>query len=265
MFPIQDADKTIRLSEKRLKPSLIELKTLKCPPQSVKTVLEVLCIILNVSPGVKPDVTNPGKFIQDYWVSCRKLLNNPNKLTALILNLDKFNLSKSKLNLIKKYLRIDPDLEYNQVKKVSVAAATIFAWIQGVYGYGTAMTYLGAEHPSYLEQQNGENKDVCVEHRGNKPETVSSKRSGIGMSTVKTGENGEVMNKSKQTRPRTVPANIYSRSTRNHTSIGGVYDYFYTSKDLGKKLSKEKIIIPLKNMPKFTRTKSYVAFKNFRF
>ena len=192
-------------------------------------------------------------------------MNNPNKLTELILNLDKFNLSKPKLNLIKKYLRIDPDLEYNKVKKVSMAAATVFAWIQGVYGYGTAMTYLGAEHPSYLEQNNGENDDVFVGNRENRPETVNSKRSRIEMSTVTTGVNDEMMKASKQTRPRTVPANIYSRSTRNHTSIGGVYDYFYTSKDLVEQLSKEKTVIPIKTTPKFTRTKSYVAFKNFRF
>ena len=146
-----------------------------------------------------------------------------------------------------------------------MAAATVFAWIQGVYGYGTAMTYLGAEHPSYLEQNNGENDDVFVGNRENRPETVNSKRIRIGMSTVTTGVNGEIMKASKQTRPRTVPANIYSRSTRNHTSIGGVYDYFYTSKDLVEQLSKEKTVIPIKITPKLTRTKSYVAFKNFRF
>ena len=129
---IHDASKTISLSEKRLKPTLVELKTLKNPPNTVKTVIEVLCIILNVRPGSKPDVMNPGKFIQDYWVSGRKLLADPNGLTEKILTLDKYNLTQTKLNSIKKYLNKE-ELDYDRVRKISSAAATIVAWVRGVY------------------------------------------------------------------------------------------------------------------------------------
>lgn len=249
---IQDASKTLNISEKRLKPALIELKTLKSPPQLIKTILEILCIILDLKPGSKPDVANPGKFIPDYWAVSRKILADPNSLTENILNLDKFNLSKSKLEVIKSYLSADTDLVYEQVKKVSTAASIVFTWIQGVYWYGTAMTYLGAEHPSLsLKEKEKQQPKKLIKNR------------------MKSGRNKRVTQNDYDVRPKTVPTNFCTRSVRNHTSIGGIYDYYHTSNDLTNALNKNTIPVPAKNrkapFSRFSRTKTYSSFQNFRY
>merc|ERR1711879_76384 len=173
--------------------------------------------------------------------------------TEKILDLDKFNLSKGKLEIIKSYLSVDTELVYEQVKKVSAAAAIVFTWIQGVYWYGTAMTYLGAEHPS-----------LSLEEKEKQPKKLVKQRARSGGNKRVTTDNYDIT-----VRPKTVSTNIYTRAVRNHTSIGGIYDYYHTSNDLTNALNKKPIIVPAKNRktaaPKFSRTKTYNSFQNFRY
>ena len=151
---------------------------------------------------------------------------------------------------LKSYLSVDDDLVYDQVKKVSTAASIVFTWIQGVYWYGTAMTYLGAEHPS-----------LSIEEKEKQPKKLKQK--------LKSGRNKRVSRDNYDVRPKTVPTNFCTRSVRNHTSIGGIYDYYHTSNDLTNALNKNTNIIPTKNRktatPKFSRTKTYNSFQNFRY
>ena len=64
--------------KKLSKAEITELKTIKRPSQAVYTLLQCVCIIMDVPPRriKKPDA--PGEFEEDYWAAATssKVLNN---------------------------------------------------------------------------------------------------------------------------------------------------------------------------------------------
>jgi dynein heavy chain len=64
------------------------------PPSGVLLCMEVVCIMFDIKPVMKPDPNTPGKRIADYWDAAKgQLLNNDKKLLADLVGFDKENIS----------------------------------------------------------------------------------------------------------------------------------------------------------------------------
>lgn len=76
-----------------LKPADITLvKSMKSPPNSIRLVLESLCVMRDIKPERKPDPSGSGKMIEDYWGPSLKMLSDIKFLEAL-KNYDKDNIA----------------------------------------------------------------------------------------------------------------------------------------------------------------------------
>ena len=113
-------------------PDVSELKSLVKPPDTVRLVVEAVCIMLTVKPWKIKDPDGGTKKIDDYWGPAKNcVLNDQNLLTKLI-NYDKDNIPPAMIEKITtEYTSnelFDPDL----VKKDSLAAAGLCKWVHAM-------------------------------------------------------------------------------------------------------------------------------------
>ncbi|DAZ96773.1 TPA: hypothetical protein N0F65_005771 [Lagenidium giganteum] len=120
----------------RLKRSDIdEVKALKTPPGGVKLTMEVVCILFQHKPTMKPDPDRPGKKIQDYWEVAQKVvLLNANKFMESLLTFDKDNIPDAVISKLGSYME-DPNFTPEAIEKSSKACTAICMWARAMYTY----------------------------------------------------------------------------------------------------------------------------------
>ena len=112
-------DKKIKECVQGLKKSdIVEMKSLKSPPNALVLVSEAICILYSVQP-------NFNNFI--------KLISETDVI-SLLNNLDKENISDYSMEKLEKYIQM-PDYTSEYITKVSKPAGLICQWTINVYQY----------------------------------------------------------------------------------------------------------------------------------
>ena len=103
-------------------PDVSELKSLVKPPDTVRLVVEAVCIMLTVKPWKIKDPDGGTKKVPDYWEPAQKQLLNDTKFLDHLFAYDKDNIPQKIVDKVKPYTD-NPDFDPDKVKKASVAAA----------------------------------------------------------------------------------------------------------------------------------------------
>ncbi|KAL0237672.1 hypothetical protein PCE1_001066 [Barthelona sp. PCE] len=114
---------------------LTELGSFLRPPETVKTCMQAVCILLDKKPRRVPDPSGvPGKYIREYWGPAQELLRKPRDLLDRLLNYDTKNLTDEIVQKVRVF-REDPTFNEKEMQKVSMAAATLSVWVCSVYDF----------------------------------------------------------------------------------------------------------------------------------
>ncbi|KAI5076359.1 hypothetical protein GOP47_0008424 [Adiantum capillus-veneris] len=116
------------------KADIVEVKSLKNPPEGVKMVMEATCIMFQVAPKMVPDPNKLGKKIPDYWEASTKMLTDPQKFLDSLLQFDKDNISASTIEKIEPYIQSE-SFTPEQVARVSKACTSICMWARAMHAY----------------------------------------------------------------------------------------------------------------------------------
>lgn len=113
---------------------VVTMRTLSRPPEKIKMIGKALCILFKVKPVRIPDPANPSKHIEDYWGPTKKLLSNSNIINMLI-HFDRENIDAKTLRILKEEFFNNPQFTYEEMLKVSKAAAGFYIWINRTVTY----------------------------------------------------------------------------------------------------------------------------------
>uniref|UniRef100_A0A7S2SR52 AAA+ ATPase domain-containing protein n=1 Tax=Mucochytrium quahogii TaxID=96639 RepID=A0A7S2SR52_9STRA len=131
-------NKALKALDSLDKKDITEIKSFAKPPPAVQTVMEAICILMEV----KPD-----------WDSSKKLLGDANFMRNL-QEYDKDNIPPSALKKIKKYVAMDI-MQVDNVKKVSVAATSLCMFVHAMDIYSEVAKEV-APKMAVLEEMNKE-------------------------------------------------------------------------------------------------------------
>ncbi|CAM6094963.1 unnamed protein product [Calypogeia fissa] len=113
---------------------IVEVKSLKNPPEGVKMVMEACCIMFQQTPKMIPDPAKFGKKIADYWEASGKLLTDPTKFLDSLLQFDKDNIPDAVIAKIEPFLAME-SFTPEQVSRVSKACTSICMWVRAMHSY----------------------------------------------------------------------------------------------------------------------------------
>ncbi|XP_024523426.1 dynein heavy chain 1, axonemal [Selaginella moellendorffii] len=116
------------------KNDLVEVKSLRNPPEGVKLVMEATCIMFVVPPKMVNDPNRLGKKIPDYWDPSTKLLTDPQKFLDSLLQFDRENIQEATIQKIEPYLALET-FTPEQVARVSKACTSICMWVRAMHQY----------------------------------------------------------------------------------------------------------------------------------
>ena len=105
------------------KGSLTEIKAFSKPPQTVKLVMDAVCVVLGVAPS---------------WTESKKLLGGAGFLRQLA-DFDKDSMTAARVRKLRKYVS-NPEFDPDRVSKVSRAARGLCLWVTGVAVYASIRT-----------------------------------------------------------------------------------------------------------------------------
>ncbi|XP_017770457.1 PREDICTED: dynein heavy chain 3, axonemal-like [Nicrophorus vespilloides] len=117
-----------------LKPAdIVIVKSMKNPPSAIKLVMEAVCVIKQIKPDRKPDVSS-GRMVEDYWGPSLRLLSDMKFLEGL-KTFDKDNIPAPAMKKIRE--RYMPDREFDPVvvKNVSTACEGLCKWVRAMEVY----------------------------------------------------------------------------------------------------------------------------------
>merc|ERR1712232_342119 len=107
-----------------------ELRTLKRPPPPLRMLMEICCILFEISPVKQADSNDSSNFSYDYWEPARRVLLSdpffPSKLR--LYDADARRISASQRATIRRYLR-DPEFTEDRVRTCSKAAHELYKWM----------------------------------------------------------------------------------------------------------------------------------------
>lgn len=111
------------------------LKNLPKPPETVKLVMEAVCVLFGVGPMANPFPKDPKDKIPNYWESSKKIMSEKDFLGSLI-NFDKNNIDEEAMKKIReKYMTRTTEFNPKRVEKASSAAKGICEWILALSEY----------------------------------------------------------------------------------------------------------------------------------
>ncbi|XP_076256705.1 dynein heavy chain 3, axonemal [Rhynchophorus ferrugineus] len=117
-----------------LKPQDITLvKSMKNPPSGVKLVMEAICVMRQVKPERKPDLTT-GRMVEDYWGPSVKLLGDM-KFLEHLKAYDKDNIPPPVMKKIRDRYMSDREFDPDRVKSVSTACEGMCKWVRAMEVY----------------------------------------------------------------------------------------------------------------------------------
>ena len=113
------------------KSDVVEVKSMKSPPEGVVLVMEAVCIMMGVKPE-KKKVDGVTKV--DYWDAAKRNLLNDMRFLQNLIEYDKDNISEKKVSKATPLLQ-DPRLEPEVIKKASTAAYGLSCWVRAMVEY----------------------------------------------------------------------------------------------------------------------------------
>ncbi|CAG9767321.1 unnamed protein product [Ceutorhynchus assimilis] len=117
-----------------LKPSDITLvKSMKNPPSGVKLVMEAICVMKQIKPERKPDLTT-GRMMEDYWGPSVKVLGDMKFLEHLKMY-DKDNIPVPVMKKIRDRYMPDREFDPERIKTVSTACEGLCKWVRAMEVY----------------------------------------------------------------------------------------------------------------------------------
>ncbi|XP_008197222.2 dynein axonemal heavy chain 3 [Tribolium castaneum] len=127
------------------------VKSMKNPPSGVKLVLEAVCVMKQIKPDRKPDLTT-GRMVEDYWGPSVKLLGDMKFLESL-KTYDKDNIPASVMKKIRD--RYMPDREFNpeRIKTVSTACEGLCKWVRAMEVYDRVIKIVAPKKAALAEAE----------------------------------------------------------------------------------------------------------------
>ena len=113
---------------------IVEVKSLKNPPDGVRLVMEATCIMFEEKPNMVADPNKVGKKIADYWVPATKLLADPTKFLTALTEYDKDNIKPAVISKIEPYMS-NENFTPEAIARVSKACTSICMWARAMYTY----------------------------------------------------------------------------------------------------------------------------------
>nr|PNR26425.1 hypothetical protein PHYPA_031000 [Physcomitrium patens] len=143
---------------------IVEVKSLRNPPNGVKMVLEATSIMFAVTPKMTNDPNKMGKKIPDYWEASGKLLADPTIFLDSLLNFDKDNIPDAVIEKIEPFIEMEA-FTPTQVAKVSKACTSICMWVRAMHSYYLVCKVVAPKR-AQLEVANAQFAEVMVELNG---------------------------------------------------------------------------------------------------
>lgn len=116
------------------KNDLAVVASYQSPAQSIREVLDTICILMRIKPKKTPDPNHPGQFIEDYWEEAKKLLINYTQLKDNLEHYEKEKITLEQVNKLKKYIE-KPYFNKEEMRKKSEAIAGLCAYVNAMYKF----------------------------------------------------------------------------------------------------------------------------------
>lgn len=110
------------------------------PPNTIKLVMEAICVLCKIPPVPIPNPKYPKERIMDYWEASRKFLTDKNFL-FILKNYDKDNIEPAIMKKVREnYISQTKDFNPQRVEKASSAAKGMCEWILALDEYEKVLT-----------------------------------------------------------------------------------------------------------------------------
>ena len=116
------------------KNDIVEIKSMKKPPDAVKLVMEAVCIMCNVRPEKVKDPNGGSKKLDDYWGPTQRVLLADQSFLKRLLEYDRDNMAPAMVEKVTEYTKMEV-FEPDVVKKGSIAAAGLCKWVHAMIVY----------------------------------------------------------------------------------------------------------------------------------
>lgn len=113
---------------------IINLKSMQKPPNTVRLVMEAICVFLEIPPVKVGRAGMPKDKMYDYWESSKKLLGEKDFLLKLI-NYEKNSIKPEIMKKIRDKYVSHSDFNPSRVEKASSAAKGLCEWILAMDAY----------------------------------------------------------------------------------------------------------------------------------
>jgi dynein heavy chain len=115
------------------KSDIVEVKSLRKPPDGVKLTMEAVCILFGFTPKKVPNPSGKGK-IDDYWEVAQKDLLGDSHMVDKLKSFDADNIPPVITEKIAPYVARE-DFQIELVSRVSVAAGGLCKWVHAIVKY----------------------------------------------------------------------------------------------------------------------------------
>ncbi|BBN11637.1 hypothetical protein Mp_5g13570 [Marchantia polymorpha subsp. ruderalis] len=131
---------------------IVEVKSLRNPPEGVKMVMEACCIMFQQAPKMVADPNKLGKKLADYWDASTKMLTDPTKFLDSLLGFDKDNIPESVIVKIEPFITMEA-FTPEQVARVSKACTSICMWVRAMHSYYLVCKVVAPKRAQLAEAQ----------------------------------------------------------------------------------------------------------------
>jgi len=123
------------------------------PPDTVRLVMEAVCVLCGVLAIAIPNPTNPKERIMSYWEASKKFLSEKDFLLRLI-HYDKENIKEEVMKRIRdKYISQTTIFNVKRVEKASSAAKGLCEWILALDDYEKVLRVVRPKQQRYNESK----------------------------------------------------------------------------------------------------------------
>ena len=145
-------DAALESLKKLSRNDVVEVKSLKNPPDGVRLVMEACCIMFEEKPKMVADPNKIGKKIADYWEPAQKLLVDPTKFLRNLMEYDKDNIPDAVITKIAPYIDMET-FTPEAISKVSKACTSICMWARAMYIYHNVTLQVAPKRAALEEAQ----------------------------------------------------------------------------------------------------------------
>ncbi|KAG2436335.1 hypothetical protein HXX76_006644 [Chlamydomonas incerta] len=136
-----------------IKPADIKLvQSFKNPPGVIKTVMEAVCVLLDIKPQRVKDPGGSGKMIDDYWGSAQKLLADP-KFVQTLKEYDKDSVPPKIIERIRRDFTSNPEFTPAIAAKASSAAEGLCKWVCAMDSYDKVAKVVAPKRAALAEAE----------------------------------------------------------------------------------------------------------------